>query len=144
MVAAFATVGTLGSVATVAAVGYYSQGLPSLDSLTSANLAQTTHIYDRNGALLTSLYEQNRTVVPLSKVSLPLQDATISIEDRTFYSHQGVDYRRLAIAVAYDVTHRSSALGASTITEQVVKDDVLCTTCSQAAGNAITSGVAGQ
>jgi len=142
VVAALATVGTLGSVATVAAVGYYSQGLPSLDSLTSANLAQTTHIYDRNGALLTSLYEQNRTVVPLSKVALPLQDATISIEDRTFYSHQGVDYRRLAIAVAYDVTHRSSTLGASTITEQVVKDDVLCTTCSQAAGNAITSGVA--
>ena len=64
-------------------------------------------------------------MVPLSKISVKLQRATIDTEDRTFYANSGVDYRRLTIAIAYDLTHRSSTLGASTITEQVVKNDVL-------------------
>src|SRR5262249_45105308 len=55
------------------------------------------------------------------------QRATIDTEDRTFYQNSGVDYRRLLIAVAYDLTHRSSTLGGSTITQQVVKNDVLDT-----------------
>jgi len=70
-------------------------------------------------------------VVPLSKISLKLQRATIDTEDRTFYSNSGVDYRRLAIAVAYDLTHHSGTLGGSTITEQVVKNDVLDTADAQ-------------
>ncbi|GAC1657998.1 MAG: penicillin-binding protein 1A [Candidatus Dormibacteraceae bacterium] len=122
--------GVLGTFGTVAVVGYYSQGLPSLDSLRAGNLDQTTRVLDRNGVALTSLYTENRTVVPLGKIALSLQDATISVEDRTFYTHQGVDYRRVVIAAAYDVTHRSSALGGSTITQQLIKNDVLCAACS--------------
>ena len=121
--------GLLGTVGTVGIVGYYSQDLPSLDALRTSNLSQTTRILDRNGAPITSLYIENRTVVPLAKVSPLLQDATISVEDRNFYSHQGVDYRRVLIAAAYDLTHHSSAIGGSTITEQVVKNLVLCSTC---------------
>jgi membrane peptidoglycan carboxypeptidase len=66
-------------------------------------------------------------VVPLSKISVKLQSATIDTEDRSFYDNSGVDYRRLAIAVAYDLTHRSATLGGSTITQQVVKNNVLDT-----------------
>ena len=120
---------------TVAAVGYYSQGLPSLDQLREGSLLQTTRIYDRNGVQITSLYQENRTVLPLAKISPLLQDATIAVEDRSFYSHQGVDYRRVAIAAAYDLTHRSSALGASTITQQLIKNDVLCSTCAAGGTN---------
>ena len=127
--------GVLGSAGTVAVVGYYSQGLPSLDQLREGNLDQTTRIYDRNGVQLTSLYQENRTVVPLSRVAAVLQDATISVEDRSFYSHQGVDYRRVVIAAAYDLTHRSSAIGGSTITQQLIKNDVLCATCAAGGTN---------
>jgi membrane peptidoglycan carboxypeptidase len=130
LVAVLAVVGIAGTAGTVAVVGYYSQGLPSLDQLREGSLDQTTRIYDRNGSQITSLYQENRTIVPLSKVAPVLQDATISVEDRTFYSHQGVDYRRVVIAAAYDVTHRSSALGGSTITQQLIKNDVLCATCA--------------
>jgi membrane peptidoglycan carboxypeptidase len=56
-----------------------------------------------------------------------LQTATIDTEDRTFYQNSGVDYRRLVIAIVYDLTHHSSTLGGSTITQQVVKNDVLDT-----------------
>jgi membrane peptidoglycan carboxypeptidase len=60
-------------------------------------------------------------------MSINLQRATIDTEDRSFYSNSGVDYRRLTIAIFYDLTHHSSTLGGSTITQQVVKNDVLDT-----------------
>src|SRR3981081_1611285 len=67
----------------------------------------------------------NRPVGPLSKISVKLQRATIDTEDRSFYSNSGVDYRRLAIAIAFNLTHQGGLLGGSTITQQVVKNDVL-------------------
>src|SRR5579864_8154633 len=121
----------VGTGATVGIVDYFAGDLPSIDAIQAANLTQTTRIYDRNGNLIEALYHQNRTVVPLSQISLTLQRATIDTEDRTFYQNSGVDYRRLAIAIVYDLTHHSSALGASTITEQVVKNDVLSTSEAQ-------------
>lgn len=120
-----------GTGATIGVVDYFAGDLPSIDAIQTANLSQTTRIVDRNGNLIEALYHENRTVVPLSKISVNLQRATIDTEDRTFYSNSGVDYRRLAIAVAYDLTHRSSTLGGSTITEQVVKNDVLDTAEAQ-------------
>jgi membrane peptidoglycan carboxypeptidase len=130
VVAVIAAAGVFGTAGTVAAVGYYSQGLPSLDQLKAGNLDQTTRVYDRNGVQITSFYVENRTIVPLAKIAPVLQDATISVEDRAFYSHQGVDFRRVAIALAYNMTHRSSVIGGSTITQQLIKNDVLCAACA--------------
>jgi len=117
----------VGTGATIAVVDYFAGDLPSIDAIQTSNLQQTTRIVDRNGRLIEALYHENRTVVPLSKISLKLQAATIATEDRTFYNNSGVDYRRLAIAIVYNLTHHTSALGGSTITQQVVKNDVLDT-----------------
>jgi membrane peptidoglycan carboxypeptidase len=124
-------VSLFGTGATVAVVDYFAGDLPSINAIQAANLSQTTRILDRNGNLIEALYHENRTVVPLSKISVKLQRATIDTEDRTFYDNSGVDYRRLLIAIAYDLTHHSSTLGGSTITQQVVKNDVLDTTEAQ-------------
>ena len=94
--------GAVGTLGTVGVVGYYSEGLPSIDGLSAGTLAQSTRIYDRNGTVIRELSHENRTVVPLGAISIQLQNATISVEDRTFYSNQGVDYRRVLIAAAYD------------------------------------------
>ena len=118
-------IGVGGSLATVGAVDYYAGDLPSLDSLNEAGLPQASRIYDRNGTLIDVLYHENRTVVPLAKISPLLRQATMATEDRTFYSNRGVDWRRLAIAGLYDVSHRSSAQGGSTITQQVIKNTLL-------------------
>jgi membrane peptidoglycan carboxypeptidase len=115
----------LGTGATIGVVDYFAGDLPSIDAIQAANLSQTTRILDRNGNLIEAVYHENRTVVPLSNISDRLQRATIATEDRTFYDNSGVDYRRLAIAIVYDLTHRTSTLGGSTITQQVVKNDVL-------------------
>ncbi|HYM98005.1 MAG TPA: transglycosylase domain-containing protein [Candidatus Sulfotelmatobacter sp.] len=119
--------GLVGTGATIGIVDYFAGDLPSIDAIQAANFTQTTRILDRNGNLIEALYHENRTVVPLSKISTYLQRATIDTEDRTFYQNSGVDYRRLLIAIAYDLTHGSGTLGGSTITEQVVKNDVLAT-----------------
>ena len=120
-----------GTSATIVVVDYFAGDLPSIDAIQTANLSQTTRILDRNGNLIEALYHENRTVVPLDKISVKLQRATIDTEDRTFYANSGVDYRRLLIAIAYDLTHHSSTLGGSTITQQVVKNDVLDTAEAQ-------------
>ena len=119
------SMGLIGTAGTIGVVDYFAGDLPSIQAIQAANLTQTTRILDRNGTVIESLYHQNRTVVPLNQISTKLQEATIATEDRTFYSNSGVDYRRLAIAIAYDLTHHSATLGASTITEQVVKNVVL-------------------
>jgi len=119
--------GLVGTAGVLGVVDYFAGDLPSIEALQSAKLTQTTRILDRNGNLIEALYHENRTVVPLTKISTKLQRATIATEDRTFYSNSGVDYRRLVIAIAYDLTHHSGTLGGSTITQQVVKNDVLDT-----------------
>jgi membrane peptidoglycan carboxypeptidase len=124
---AISAVGLLGTVTAIGMVDYFAGDLPTIEQLQTSKLTQTSRILDRNGNLIEALYHQNRTVVPLSKISSKLQRATIDTEDRSFYSNSGVDYRRLVIAIGYDLTHHSSTLGGSTITEQVVKNDVLDT-----------------
>jgi len=119
--------GLVATAGTIGVVDYFAGDLPSIESLQSAKLNQTTRILDRNGNLIEALYHENRTVVPLSKINKKMQRATIDTEDRTFYSNSGVDYRRMAIAIVYNLTHHTSALGGSTITQQVVKNDVLDT-----------------
>ena len=124
---AICALGLVGTVTAIGMVDYFAGDLPTIEQLQTSRLTQTSRILDRNGKLIEALYHQNRTVVPLSKISNKLQRATIDTEDRSYYANSGVDYRRLVIAIAYDLTHHSATLGGSTITQQVVKNDVLDT-----------------
>src|SRR6266566_3588029 len=62
-------VGLLGTGGTIGVVDYFAGDLPSIDQLQSSKLEQTTRIVDRNGNLIAAVYHENRTVVPLSKIS---------------------------------------------------------------------------
>ena len=86
-----AVIGIAGSVVSVGVIDYYAGDLPSLERLSESNLAQASRIYDRNGALIEVLYHENRTVVPLARISPFLKQATIATEDCTFYQNQDVD-----------------------------------------------------
>src|SRR2546426_5816106 len=68
----------LGTGTTIGVVDYFAGDLPSIDAIQTANLSQTTRILDRNGKLIEALYHENRTVVPLGKISPKLQAATIT------------------------------------------------------------------
>ena len=106
---------------------YYTRDLPDPQSLTAKELAQATKIYDRNGTLLYVKHTSGviRTVVPLSAISSHLIEATIAIEDRQFYTHNGIDFRRIIGAAIADLTHQRVEQGASTITQQLVKSVLL-------------------
>jgi membrane peptidoglycan carboxypeptidase len=101
----------------------YTADLPNPSSLNPKELAQATNIYDRNGVLLYVKHTDGviRTVIPLSAISPHLIDATIALEDRQFYTHQGIDFPRIVAAAIADLTHQGVQQGASTITQQLVK-----------------------
>ena len=86
-------------------------------------LDESSFIYDSDGNLIEKVHGSNyRTVVELDQIPTDLQNAVISIEDERFYSHPGVDIKRIGGALWYDIKTRSMAQGASTITMQLAKN----------------------
>ena len=84
---------------------------------------RTTYLYDRNGDQISTLHGAvDRTVIPLSKMSPNIIHAVIATEDHGFYNHPGVDVTGILRAAYTDLVKREPAQGASTITEQLVKN----------------------
>jgi penicillin-binding protein 1C len=100
--------------------------LPSPNRLTTYATPLATKIYDRNGKLLFDIFaDQNRTAVPLSDIPKYLQEATISIEDKDFYKHQGIDPVGGVLRAAVATITGKQIQGGSTITQQLVKSALL-------------------
>jgi len=97
--------------------------LPAVTGLSSSALPQDMLIYDRHGNLLADVGEQgdHRIVVPLSYVSPNVINATIAVEDHSFYSNNGVDFGAVLRAALADYSHHGIKQGGSTISQQLVK-----------------------
>jgi 1A family penicillin-binding protein len=116
-------------LAIVFAVGvfiYYSRELPSSGQLSQRKMAESTKIFDRTGEVL--LYEihgeEKRTVIPFNRMPLFIKNTTIVAEDDQFYNHHGLDFKAILRAILADLKH-SKSQGASTITQQLIKNSVL-------------------
>jgi 1A family penicillin-binding protein len=100
--------------------------LPSPATLGKYDIPLSTKIYDRNGKLLFDIFvSQNRTAVPLSEIPKHLQDATIAIEDKNFYKHQGVNPLGGMLRAMVATITGKGLQGGSTITQQLVKSALL-------------------
>ena len=89
-------------------------------SMTEEPVQQRTTVYANDGkTVIATLFDQNRQVVPLSRIPKAVTNALISTEDRRFYSHHGVDMRGLVRGALK--TTNGDTQGASTLTEQYVK-----------------------
>ena len=110
-----------------AALAFFAGDLPSPQDLAKDPLAQSTKVYDRTGTeLLYQFSEENREVVSYQDIPQVLIDATVSAEDKTFWTNPGVDIVGTIRAVISDVTGRSTGQGgASTITQQLVKQRIV-------------------
>lgn len=101
--------------------------LPSVDQLTSVQVAQSTKIYDRTGKVL--LYEinagQKRTVLSFDQIPQTLKDATLVAEDRNFYSEPGFSWTSYIRAILVNLRHGLILQGGSTITQQLAKNAFL-------------------
>lgn len=110
-----------------AAFVYFSRDLPDPANLDKRDVTESTKIYDRTDKIL--IYEvhgeERRTVVPLDQISPYLKNATIAIEDKDFYTHEGVDVRGIARAIWTDIKSGNMRQGGSTITQQLIKNSIL-------------------
>ena len=109
---------------------YYTRELPRPERFAELTIAQSTRIYDRTGEIL--LYEvygeEKREVLPLSSFPGTIQQAVIAAEDANFYTHFGLDIRAIARAFITNIRERAVIQGASTISQQLVRNSVLTRT----------------
>ncbi|CAM5784962.1 penicillin-binding protein [Cellulomonas persica] len=85
-------------------------------------LPQKSRILASDGTLLATIYHQDRVVVPLDEIAPIMQEAVIATEDRRFYEHAGVDVMGMVRAAARNAMDDDSQEGASTLTQQYVKN----------------------
>ncbi len=94
-----------------------------LSSLRPVEIGQNSFVYAADGSLLGSIpAERNREPVTLARMSKWLPIATVSVEDKRFWQHGGVDFVGIARAAWKDVTAGRAVQGGSTITQQLVRN----------------------
>ncbi len=118
-----AGVAGIGALAGIAK-GYVDTS-PELDLVALASPDQNTVFYDCYGNELAKYYgTENREVVSLDAIPMNLQNAFIAVEDTRFYSHNGIDLKRIGGALISNLT-TSGTQGGSTITQQLIKNTLL-------------------
>ncbi len=119
-------VGGLALVGAVAGIAKgYMETAPTLDLAALDEQAQTSFIYDKNGELITEYKGiENRVMVSIGAMPKYLQQAFVAVEDARFYTHSGVDLKRIVGAFVSNLTS-SSTQGGSTITQQLIKNTLL-------------------
>ena len=104
---------------------WYGRNLPAPGKLIEVQANQSSGIYDRNGELLYSVYQnQNRIYVKLNDIPKYLQQGTIAIEDKDFYTNKGFSITGYLRAVRNLVLLQGLS-GGSTLTQQLVKNALL-------------------
>ena len=89
-------------------------------------LDQRSYVYAADGSLLTTLQaEIDRQPVPLTEIPQHTVDAVLAVEDADFYAHDGVNLRATVRALIRNVDEGETVQGGSTITQQVVKEELV-------------------
>jgi penicillin-binding protein 1A len=122
----FGAVMVLGAVlAIVIAVIVAMQSLPSFDSLKSSPNGQMIRVHAADGSVIVSMGPSFGRWLTYDQIPAVMVDAMVSVEDKRFYHHPGVDPVGMARAAWFAVQHRGTGRrmqGASTITQQVTRN----------------------
>ncbi len=106
----------------------FSPELPSYENIIKYKPNLSSRIYSSDGFLLKSFYTEERIFIPNDRIPEKIKFAFLSSEDKNFYNHVGVDV--IAILRAFltniiNINNKKRVVGASTITQQVVKNLLL-------------------
>ncbi|WP_437813462.1 PBP1A family penicillin-binding protein [Sorangium sp. So ce1078] len=122
---ALAALLVLAAAAVVLVVRHYEADLPSTRELKDYRPPQVTRILARDGTRLGELFTERRTVVRIGEIPNQVKLATLAAEDAGFYEHAGLNYLGMLRALAVNLRSTQTRQGASTITQQVVKNVLL-------------------
>lgn len=103
----------------------FSRGLPSAEALLNYQPVLPTYVRDINGQPIQTFARERRVQLAYEELPPHLINAFIAAEDRTFFSHNGVDIPGIIRAVFTNITSSGRPVGASTITQQVAKNLLL-------------------
>ena len=105
----------------------FAKELKDVPDITQANLQDplSSEIYDKNLNLIATVGAEKREYVSINDIPKNITDAVLTTEDSRFQSHIGIDPIRLIKAVLVNIRSNSAQQGASTITQQVVKNSLL-------------------
>jgi 1A family penicillin-binding protein len=118
------------------AIGYFwfSTELPAPEHLRARAALGSTRILDRRGRVLYEApdpFAGRRRILPLGEIPASLRDATIAVEDRTFYTNPGLDIKGILRAAWIDLRSGAAVAGGSTITQQLARGFLLDPALSQ-------------
>ena len=100
-----------------------SQDLPAIYDFAQYKASKNSVVVDANGEEIGTLSsDQNKILLSSGQISPNIKNAVVSIEDARFYEHNGVDFQGIGRALVKDILSQSAAQGASTITQQFVKN----------------------
>ena len=106
-------------------VGTQLRDVPKLNVEAIKSYSQPSSLYDKDNQFITYYGgNENVSIAKIDEIPEDLKNAFIAIEDHNFYSHHGIDLKRLIGAILGQLTHTSD-YGASTITQQLVKRTML-------------------
>lgn len=114
------------SVAGITVAGYFIITAPNITKEQLIGTMPST-IYDKNGEVLSKLGGNDRILIDADNIPTNLEDALLSIEDRRFYDHGGVDFIRIFGSLLANIKKGGISQGGSTITQQLVKLSVFST-----------------
>ena len=99
---------------------------PDISEVNIVPVGEATFVYDSNGNQLQKLTapDSNRMPVTIDQIPLDLQHAVVAIEDERFYEHNGIDIKGILRAGVVGITTGRFSEGASTITQQLIKNNV--------------------
>ena len=112
----------LGIVALIGGYFYISREIPTFDSVRDYHPFVASKVVAADGSVVGEFYRERRTVVKMDRIPRVLVQAVISAEDKDFYKHPGFNFFALLRAAVVDAVSGRKRLGASTITQQVVKN----------------------
>lgn len=115
-----------GAAAVFFVVRHFETHLPSIEQLKHGyRPAQVTRVLARDGSLLGSIFTERRTVVAFASLPPHVKLAFLAAEDASFYEHEGLNYFGMLRALLANLRAGGTRQGASTITQQVVKNLLL-------------------
>ncbi|HEY1272377.1 MAG TPA: PBP1A family penicillin-binding protein [Terriglobales bacterium] len=100
----------------------YTTDLPQVDALEAYRPSSITELYDDHGKVIGSFALQRRVVVGYDDFPPVLRDALVSIEDKDFYKHSGINFWRIVGAAYRDIESAGKVQGASTLTMQLARN----------------------